>query len=178
MLLQKSSGFMGLPSRYRAGNKYFQHGTFETEASGLPRKDAGSSRRSYHFSQSLSAAEPKGRYKNGVLSPKVSFPSKSVVNETSGSLEMNSSRTPVRGDSRMFLHSRYPQTTNSTNLQFDIGSKDNGKSFLHFAPEISSDPLSFPQQMENSFAHLEKEKKWLETNFLENRKQEGDLDDK
>ncbi|XP_067327571.1 uncharacterized protein [Anolis sagrei] len=38
--------------------------------------------------------------------------------------------------------------------------------------------FSLKQKMENSLAHLEKEKKWLETSFLENRKQEGDLDEK
>nr|XP_060611904.1 coiled-coil domain-containing protein 102A-like [Anolis sagrei ordinatus] len=38
--------------------------------------------------------------------------------------------------------------------------------------------FSLKQKMENSLAHLEKEKKWLETSFLENRKQEGDLDKK
>ncbi|XP_016853668.1 myosin heavy chain, clone 203 isoform X2 [Anolis carolinensis] len=38
--------------------------------------------------------------------------------------------------------------------------------------------FSLKQKMENSFALLEREKKWLETSFLENRKQEGDLDEK
>ncbi|XP_042329936.1 centromere-associated protein E-like [Sceloporus undulatus] len=259
MLLQKGGGFMGLPSRYRAGNRYFQHGTFEKEASDLPRKDEGSSRRSCHFSQSLSAAESQGSDKNRVLSPKVSFPSKLVVNGTSGSPELNSSRTPMRGSSRTFLHSRHPQTANSMSMQFDICSKDDGedgtadteqhpssdvrrshslshlpncnkreyspmqtlarrtwsgpepdlKASLHEESQRGSEvegmalepgrqsqllrernlvgELNMMQfelfslkqkQMENSFAHLEKEKKWLETNFLENRKQEGDLDDK
>nr|XP_028600666.1 trichohyalin-like isoform X2 [Podarcis muralis] len=247
MLLQNWRGFAGLPSQHCPSNKRFPDGFAEIESLGLPSKVAESSRRSHQPSQPVSATELKRINMDRALSPKVLFPSKIVVNEASGPLELSSSRGRVGEYSRESLHPKHPQRaksmsppqvlrTKGSRIDIPDGAEHNSSTvrrrhYIYRLPnwnrreDSSTQPLarrrqscseldlraslpeelprnteagetwsvrnlelelnmmhfelvSLKQKMESSFAHIEKEKQWLEMTCSEDRKHKGDLDDK
>ncbi|XP_072837671.2 uncharacterized protein LOC110084461 isoform X3 [Pogona vitticeps] len=247
---RERSGVPGLPSRYTAGNRSFQHGSAEMAASDLPHEDLETSDRSLLESPFFSAAEEASNAKTSVLCPSKG---------TRGYPQRSGARSPVKGNGCVVLHPRPLRGTTALGPQCIAYSKESGidttdstkhrekhpssafrrrsHSFCHLPSrdnrgydpmhllarkvwngselsllaslqeeiqrksewsKVGSRPRGQPQErnlelelnmmqfelfslkqkMESSFTHLEREKKWLETNHAETRKPGGDLKDK